>query len=90
MKTTYRRIPHAAHYAYSHPAVGHDLEQWDVDTQAEPGTTESARILVRHSTIGLPPNAEYHSGYLDRDGHQHWIYVRTSPLTGPRCNRCPQ
>ena len=75
--TSYTRIPHAAHYSYGHPAVGHDLEQWDY---AQP-----QRLPVPPD---VAPNAEYHSGYLDRQGVQHWVYVRTAPLSPGECPRC--
>jgi hypothetical protein len=80
---TYRRAKHAAHYDYSHPAKGHDLEQWDVagDLPHEPRTGNPI------APPEVPRDAEYHSGYLARDGVQHWLFVRTAPLTGT-CVRC--
>ncbi len=74
---TYARIPHAAHYAYGHPAKGHDLEQWDVK-QPKRGPVPPE----------VPTNAEYHSGYIDKDGAQHWLWVRTAPLSPGECKRC--
>lgn len=73
--TTYRRIPHAAHYAYNHPAGGHDLEQW----------TFAAPVNKRPEDV--PRDAEYHSGFV-KDGVQYWVYVRTAPLSPGGCKRC--
>lgn len=75
--TTYRRIPHAAHYAYGHPAIGHDLEQWDV-----------AQAHHMPKPTDVPSDAEYHSGYIARDGSQHWVYTRIAPLSPGCCSRC--
>ncbi len=78
IRVTYRRIQHAAHYSYRHPAVGHDLEQWDVMGLSMP---------VHPS--GVPMGATYHSGYLDRDGQQHYVFTRIAPLSPGRCAQCP-
>lgn len=80
ISTVYSRIAHAAHYGYSHPAVGHDLEQWDVASADRPE-------VARRGT-DVPADAEYHSGYVDAAGRQHWVYVRRAPLSGPPCVRC--
>lgn len=77
---TYRRIPHAGHYGHSHPAKGHDLEQWDVKSELRP---ELARVA-----IDVPRDAEYDCGYLDLGGHQHWLYTRKAPLSPGGCTRC--
>jgi hypothetical protein len=85
MSTTviYGRIQHAAHYAYTHPAKGHDLEQWDVtgDLPRGPRTGDPIAPSV------VPRDAVYHYGYLDKDGVQHWLFTRRAPLTG-NCARC--
>ena len=78
--TTFKRIPHAAHYGYAHPAKGHDLEQWDVTSEARP---EVARV-----GSGVPSDAAYLCGYLDKDGRQHWLFVRRAPLSAGPCARC--
>ena len=75
---TYRRVSHAAHYAPTHPDRGHDLEQWDY---AQP-----SRLPV---PAGVGLGAEWHVGYLNAYGVQHWVYVRRAPLTGETCPRCP-
>lgn len=80
MSAIYRRIPHAAHYAYSHPAMGHDLEEWDI--------TDSGTI-VPHRVDGVPEDAHYSHGYV-RDGVQHWIYTRRAPLSPGQCDRCAE
>lgn len=77
--TTYRRIPHAAHYGNG---LGHDVEQWDVTAP----TLEEAQAK-RYGIV--PRDAEYHSGYRTRDGEQHWLFVRTAALTPGGCPRCP-
>lgn len=78
---TYRRIPHAAHYE-GQQGKGHDLEQWDVvgDVARSPRTGHPV------APVEVPRDAEYHSGY-QQDGVQHWLFVRTAPLTGT-CARC--
>ena len=73
----YNRAQHAAHYP-EHPAIGHDLERWDVVGICRPVRPE-----------GVPYDAEYHHGYLDEQKRQHYVFVRVAPLTGPRCSRCP-
>ena len=75
--SAYRRIPHAAHYGYNHPAVGHDLEQWDY--------AQASRLPVPPD---VPFSAEYHSGYVDSGGAQHWLYVRRAPLSPGECVWC--
>jgi hypothetical protein len=78
MNTTYRRIPHAAHYANGSAAVGHDLEEWDVTSDAKP----------LKSAAGIPADAEWHIGYLDKQGRQHWTFTRVAPITLGPCSRC--
>jgi hypothetical protein len=80
---SYRRVQHAAHYGYSHPAKGHDLEQWDVVAELARGVRSGHPVAPAE----VPADAEYHSGYR-RDGVQHWIFVRRAPLTGscPHCS----
>lgn len=71
----YRRAQHAAHYQ-GMPGKGHDLESWDVVANfgdPRPGD--------------VPNNAERHHGYVDEQGRQHFVYVRTAPLTGA-CQFC--
>ena len=75
---TYSRHAHAAHYAYGHPAVGHDLEQW---RYAQP------ERLPRPA--GVPADAKYHSGSVIA-GVQFWLYVRIAPLSAGVCGRCPK
>lgn len=84
---THKRIQHAAHYEGPHPAKGHDLEQWDY---LPDGQTTRDRCGDPVRPDGIPSGAEYHCGYLDREGRQHWLFVRRVPLTGPACNRCPR
>ncbi len=74
--TVYRRAAHAAHYMYGHPKKGHDLESWDVTSPK----------LTKPSDV--PANAEYHHGYIDREGKQHWVFVRPAPLTPGDCPIC--
>jgi hypothetical protein len=81
----YSRVPHAAHYVYGHPAKGHDLERIDVNT----GEARCSRDrVVLGDAAGLPSGYAYHSGYVDANGHQHWIYTRTAPLSPEPCARC--
>jgi hypothetical protein len=72
----YSRRPHAAHYAYDHPARGHDLEQWDVTQPFHHARPD-----------GVPWDAEKHSGYVDDAGRAHTLFTRPAPLTGT-CDRC--
>jgi hypothetical protein len=82
---TYRRIQHAAHYeAPGQGAKGHDLEQWDA---LDAGQIKRGRSGDPVVPDGVPADAEYHCGYIDRDGRQHWLYTRRSPMTGT-CERC--
>lgn len=67
------RIPHAAHTGNG---GGWDLEQIDIQSATRFG----------HN---LPPGFEYHSGYRDHAGNQHWLFVRCAPLSPGRCERCP-
>jgi hypothetical protein len=80
---TYSRVPHAAHYGYSHPAKGHDLEQWDV---ADIGRHVGSGNPLRPE--GVPSDAEYRCGYLAKDGSQRWLFVRTAPLSEGTCEWC--
>lgn len=72
----YRRVPHAAHYSFRHDGGGHDLEQW----------TFAAPVNKRPDDV--PRDAEYHSGFRDSDGVQHWVYVRRAELSPGTCERC--
>lgn len=73
MRTKYIRAQHAGHYTNG-PDVGHDLEIWEVEGEKD--------------RTGIPTDAEYHSGSLNR-GVQTWRYVRRAPMTGT-CARCDQ
>lgn len=81
---TYRRIPHAAHYSYGDSRVGHDLEQWDSpDVGRHTGSGSPKRA------DGVPVDAQYHSGYIAKDGAQRWVFVRRAPLSeAPTCLYC--
>jgi hypothetical protein len=89
----YSRTIHAAHDYYTGAPL-HDLERWDVTlangTSAMP--IYSGIHAAHHGTaaIGVPPDAEYHSGYLDRAGRLHRIYVRrvTPASKAPDCEHC--
>lgn len=74
---TYRRAEHAAHYHPANAAKGHDLESWDVA-----GDLPRGRYGDPVRPEGVPASAEYHSGYIDADGVQHWFFVRRAPLSG--------
>lgn len=74
---TYRRIQHAAHYAYQDSRIGHDVEQWTY-----------AQVDRRPRPAAIPADAGWLNGHTVR-GVQHWTYQRTAPLSGPRCPRCP-
>ncbi|MBP7551774.1 MAG: hypothetical protein KA761_15890 [Gemmatimonadaceae bacterium] len=53
------------------PGKGHDLESWDVvQSYRDPRPSD------------IPADAEKRHGYLDEAGRQHFVYVRTAPLTG--------
>lgn len=74
------KIHHAAHYV-GHPERGHDLIQLDVtDTDWSPGKPRPESAVA----IG----AEYHSGYRDKDGKQHWVFNRRIPMGEGTCERC--
>lgn len=77
----HRRARHAAHTGNG---GGWDLDVWDVVGVRRP---EEARreLWAAH----LPRDAEYHSGYLDKQGVQHWVFVRRAPLSPGRCPTCP-
>lgn len=77
---TYRRIPHAAHYQWAH-GQGHDLELWDVV-----GETMSAARVAAGSAV--PSDAAYSSGYVGKDGVQHWAFTRKAPMTDGPCALC--
>lgn len=77
--TTYRRSKHAAHYE----GGGHDLESWTV-----PSNTRTPAEARTFAGSDLPRDAEYHHGFVSPDGVQHWVFVRTAPLTGDDCERC--
>ncbi len=70
-------IPHAAHYE----GGGHDLARWIVRHPTQPTGTQLA-------IAGVPVTAEYHCGYVDRDGAQHWVYVERRPMSPGTCDRC--
>ncbi len=55
------------------PVAGWDLERWDF--AGSTGHREEA------AAAGVPSDAAYHVGYLDRDGVQCWVYVRRAPNT---------
>lgn len=65
----YQRVTHAAHGAYG--AGGWDLERWTVRSEERP---EKLQHLV-------PAGAEYHSGFVDKEGRQHWVFLRQAPFT---------
>lgn len=71
--SVYNRIHHAAHTGIG---SGWDLERWVfvAETNARPDD--------------VPPDAEYHSGFRDAAGVQHWIYVRKAPFSDGECSRC--
>lgn len=73
LTATYSRERHAAHTG---PGTGWDLEKWDVVAPTLPASPP------------VPADAEYHSGYVDRAGVQHWIYVRRAPLSEGTCVWC--
>jgi hypothetical protein len=76
------RVRHAAHYMYEHPARGHDLDRWNIRAAMRP-THEQL------SALGLPDDAEWHTGYIDPDtGSQYWIFLAKRPLSEGTCDRC--
>lgn len=74
MKPVIRRIPHAAHYMYEHPAKGHDLIELDVTSEKRPAA---------------PLGFDWHSGYV-KNGRQHWVFTKRAPLSSGTCARCPK
>ena len=89
MSATYRRIPHAAHYMYAETfapgsPVGHDLEEWDVRDCDVGNTMRPTR------SADVPHDADYHHGYLDREGYQVWVFTRRATLSPGRCKWCPK
>jgi len=78
----YSRVPHVAHYAFSDPRIGHDLEQWDCP---DVGRHYSGNPIRPE---GVPSNAEYRCGYLAKDGSQRWLFVRRVPLSAGTCEWC--
>jgi len=74
----YKRVRHAAHYEPGAGARGHDLEQWDSVQEWRDPRPEC-----------VPPDTEQHSGYLDGQGRQHVLFIRTAPFTpDPLCPIC--
>lgn len=71
----YGRERHAAHTG---PGAGWDLDRWDYAAPATLSVPE-----------GIPADAEYHHGYLDTEGVQHWVYYRRAPFSSGRCVFCP-
>ena len=72
------RIKHAAHYMGSNN--GHDLLQWDVaGSNWRPG---------QPCPVGVPNEAHYHVGYIDRAGEQHWVFNRVVRMSDGTCERC--
>lgn len=74
--STYRRIPHAAHYGAA--GQGHDLEEWDCVQFA----FESPRPAE------VPASATRYNGYLDQEGRLHVLYIRHAPLSAGTCEGC--
>jgi hypothetical protein len=33
----------------------------------------------------VPIDAQYHWGYVDEQGAQHWVFVRKAPLSPGKC-----
>ena len=80
MKAAYKRIRHAAHTGNG---GGWDIEQWDAIDADDPGGIVETKIRS-----DVPRDAEYHSGYVDRQGNQHWLYTRKAPLSEGICACC--
>jgi hypothetical protein len=73
LTAAYSRERHAAHTSTT-PPTGWDLERWDVTSPTLPTSPVAG--------------AEYHCGYVDRDGVQHWIFTRRAPLSDGTCVWC--
>ncbi len=73
---TYQVERHAAHDLFTGAPL-HDLETWTVlgDFGARPG-----------DALG----AEYHHGFLGRDGKMYSVFTRRAPASQGRCERCPR
>jgi len=82
MKSVYTLRVHAAHYGNSTlpNGGGHDIDEWDIEAPDRPTLAEAA----------LPVGADYHHGYRDLTGNQHWIFYRKAPFSKERCERCPE
>ena len=78
MNITYKRVAHAAHYAYNHPAKGHDLEVWMVESDGSFNPKRPTEV---------PQDAEYQCGEMTA-GKQYWRFVRTAPLSNVHCAEC--
>lgn len=80
-KVTYRLVKHAAHYgdATKKNGGGHDLDEWDI----------AAESLNQAKALVLLQGAEFHHGYVDKDGAQRWVFSRLAPFSAERCERCP-
>ncbi len=74
-------IKHAAHYMYDHPAKGHDLEQWVIETD---GTID--RYAARLA-LGVATDADWHSGYIE-NGRQRWVWEAKRPFSSGTCEHC--
>jgi hypothetical protein len=73
-KYTITRTIHAAHTG---PRTGWDLEQIDV--------AADTRESIPYGTDGIPYGFEYHSGYRDASGAQHWLFTREAPFSVLSC-----
>lgn len=78
IQSTYRLVKHAAHYgdATKKHGGGHDLDTWDVTAPKQPKASE------------MLAGAEFHHGYLDAAGAQHWVFYRRAPMSVEACEKC--
>lgn len=85
----YVRGEHAAH---AEGGGGWDLEQWDVRGVERHEDVKSVvgKPAAQAEHGDVPLDAEYHHGYRDAEGRQHWVFVRSAPLSPGRCPRCPR
>lgn len=75
---TYRRLRHAAHFI---GGGGQDLHEYDVA-----GSDWRPGFGIKPSCV--PPVAEYHVGYIAKDGSQHWVFMAPAPMSEGTCDRC--
>ena len=77
-KTTVSTVHHAAHFGYGMVGANDLLEIDSVQPKSTP-----------YPNAAIAARAEYHHVYIDKDGNQHFVYVKSiAALPGSTCERC--